>query len=638
VCVTRRVAVLSPFVGGDYYGAILGGLNRAAVADGCEIFAIQTLDPGSQGSDYSGVPRMRLPISWRYIDAAVVMPGGIDTTYARGLRRSGRPVISVSYDLPGLDCPTVSVDNRAGTREAVRHLVDHGHQRIAFGGNLAVRDVRERYEGYLEELDGLGLAPAPSLLFRASDNHETGGVEIAEALLRADLPVTAIMLGTDRNAIGMRHRLVKAGVHLPGDLAMVGFDDITEARFLRPSLSSVSQPLDRIGCVAYELVQEAFTDPGTLRLRTVPGTFVPRNSCGCPGDLELSEPESRRQFTQNTYLQQTLNAQYDLGWELLRTHEQDPRKMAWMARTPLESACLALWPCEADGEGAGPTSRAPRSPDGLADPALRTVGTFRAEGVVIGTTAPVSAFPPARMFHRADAAAGDIVYVVPVRSTARDWGYLSAVGRIQDMTPPGRETLNHAAALLAVALDHDLVLRSLHDQQERLRQAALHDQLTGLPNRTLLLDRMRQAEYGAGGKMALLFIDLDGFKRVNDTLGHAAGDRLLVHVAACLSTVLRRTDIAARLGGDEFVVLLPGDSPAERATRVAESIHAALAVPLDIDGRPVQVSASIGVAWTDSVPVDPDDLLRRADDAMYRQKIRTYTPVREGTDPVGTTG
>ncbi|HET7037768.1 MAG TPA: EAL domain-containing protein [Thermomicrobiaceae bacterium] len=150
-----------------------------------------------------------------------------------------------------------------------------------------------------------------------------------------------------------------------------------------------------------------------------------------------------------------------------------------------------------------------------------------------------------------------------------------------------------------------------------------HDPLTTLPNRALLMQRVKQALARSGRierPIAVLFIDLDNFKQINDTLGHQAGDHLLILIAGVLQASLRASDTAARLAGDEFVVLLEDlNNPAEAAL-VAERILKQLAAPFSFGGREVQVSASVGVAISNS-PLDaPEELLHRADVAMYRAK------------------
>jgi diguanylate cyclase (GGDEF)-like protein len=623
-----RVGVLSPFVGGDYYGAIIAGLNAAATAQGGRVLALQTLDPGAHGADYCGVPDVRLQVAWSHFDAGVVLPGAVDARCVRQLQHGGKPVVLVGHTLRDAQCPTVRVDNRAGVRASVEHLVEHGHRRIAFAGQLAGSDVHERYEGYLEALHLFGLGTEAELLVTLPDNHETGGVVAAEALLAmagdGTLPVTAVVLGTDRNAIGLVRRLTEAGLHVPADLAVIGFDDLAEARYAEPSLASVHQPLHVLGATAYQALSD-----GGAGTRLVPTRFVARDSCGCgPTGLELSPAQARSQFEDNTLLQLTLNIQYELGSELLRTHERDPRGMAWLGRTPARAGCLGLWPRDPDDEADGTDADdAATAAPVDADPLLEIVGAFRADGSsspAVGRVVPVSQFPSPELFTCADGARDEIVFVVPVRTASRDWGMLAAVGRIQDSTPPGRETMNHSAALLALALDHDTVLRSLHEQKERLRRAALYDQLTGLPNRTLLEDRLRRAGHRAARRpswrFALLFLDLDGFKQVNDELGHAIGDRVLIEVARRLGRTLRRTDTAARLGGDEFVVLLDGLGDLEEARLTAERIRVALAEPLDVDGTSVTIGVSIGIAGSDAQTLDPDELLRRADAEMYRAK------------------
>lgn len=174
--------------------------------------------------------------------------------------------------------------------------------------------------------------------------------------------------------------------------------------------------------------------------------------------------------------------------------------------------------------------------------------------------------------------------------------------------------------------------------EARIVHMARHDPLTGLPNRTLFSERLREAVAGAaaGRGCALLCIDLDGFKEVNDTLGHPAGDALLRIVSRRLRHQLRETDTVARLGGDEFAVLLADAQRSEAAVPISERIVMALSHPYDIGGRPATISASLGIAMlAPGEASDEDTLLRRADLALYHAKgagrhcHRLFTPSME---------
>jgi diguanylate cyclase (GGDEF)-like protein len=156
---------------------------------------------------------------------------------------------------------------------------------------------------------------------------------------------------------------------------------------------------------------------------------------------------------------------------------------------------------------------------------------------------------------------------------------------------------------------------------DRQRLAALHDALTGLPNRLMLRDRLQKALVvdGEASSTALLLLDLDRFKEVNDTLGHAIGDALLREVGRRLSSALRTSDLVARLGGDEFCVLLCGTSP-HGAQQVAASLVELIDQPYALEGHVVSIGVSIGVASFPEHGLSADVLMRHADLAMYAAK------------------
>jgi diguanylate cyclase (GGDEF)-like protein len=185
--------------------------------------------------------------------------------------------------------------------------------------------------------------------------------------------------------------------------------------------------------------------------------------------------------------------------------------------------------------------------------------------------------------------------------------------------------------LIKRQVEADLLVRSIRyaigrkQAEEELRHNALHDALTGLPNRALFLDRLglaiahtrRRDDY----MFAVLFLDLDRFKNINDSLGHSAGDALLVALAERLGRLLRPGDTVARLGGDEFAILLDDIAGPTQATRVAQRIHRELALPFNLGGHEVFTSASLGITLSSRGGYEhPEEVLRDADTAMYRAK------------------
>ncbi|NBF10706.1 diguanylate cyclase domain-containing protein [Pseudomonas sp. Fl4BN1] len=179
-----------------------------------------------------------------------------------------------------------------------------------------------------------------------------------------------------------------------------------------------------------------------------------------------------------------------------------------------------------------------------------------------------------------------------------------------------QELLQYVSAQLAAAIER----KQLH---ARLHYMAEYDQLTHLPNRELLRERLKSALARArreSGRMALLYVDLDKFKEVNDTCGHAVGDMMLQAVANRLKGCVRETDTVARIGGDEFVILLENVQHSEDAQRVADKIRRALNEPLRLDGHSLSILSSIGIGLYPEHGLEEKQLFKHADEAMYAVK------------------
>ena len=196
--------------------------------------------------------------------------------------------------------------------------------------------------------------------------------------------------------------------------------------------------------------------------------------------------------------------------------------------------------------------------------------------------------------------------------------------------------LHDAAGAVVGLLGITREINELKHAEMALQNIATHDTLTGLPNRYLMFDRLNQLLIRAerfATCFAVLFIDLDGFKRINDSRGHDVGDLVLRAVAERLSQSVRAADTVARIGGDEFVILLEALRAGGDATAVARKIHGALEKPFALPGGAAKVTVSIGIGLYPEDGRDADVLLKAADIAMYRAKQKGLPP-----RPVGPRG
>ena len=823
-----RIGVLTPLTGGLFWGEIIAGIVEAVGEAGGSVTLIKTLDAGEAAGSYAiGAAE---PIGWDNLDGFLAQLRSTDDEYLRRLRATGKPVVVISDHTRDVDAASVTIDNVAGIRDSVRHLIEHGHTRIGFLGHEHHSDIRERYDAYRVAMTEHGLQPGE--LIPASDDLTSGGMAVAAAITEADPAWTAIVAGTDANALGLISALRELGVEVPRDIAVTGFDDTSYSWLHDPPLTTSRQLFDALGAAAARtLLAELDGSPPEHWRHTVPTRFMVRASCGCdaarprpsaeltatvdamveeitgilgatPGsdprtwptldeidcsaldaaitravEAVLATPrghEDVRAFLKQSAtritdlaaeatrtgsgsrecfeyamtqiaatpaqvgaidslgrivkISVTSDAQFDIGMALLAHGDEDPAELHWLARAGASAGLLGVW-------------------DGPPDAGrLRIVGAQGLDGRLhhyVGTACPVQAFPPIDIVDGADSARGEVTFVIPVRGSSGDHGLLCAVGRADQDLAFSRSGYEHWAALLAERLREKYLLEEIRHSEERyafaaraandglwewssrtgevyvsargrellgagadevvtpesvrdhlhpddvpavmaafvsaadsaapvevecrrrprdgrapwvliralgvdrgadgkglvgsisdidrrktleerLRRAALVDELTGLPNRRYFLDRLRleidRTERHRNTWCAVLFLDLDGFKLINDSLGHLAGDELLRVVGDRIRGSLRATDTAARFGGDEFAVLLADPMPDDLLV-VAQRIQERIAAPITLGSQQVRVTASIGITTAEDGYREPEDVLRDADTAMFSAKL-----------------
>ncbi|WP_336706732.1 substrate-binding domain-containing protein [Oerskovia sp. USHLN155] len=276
------IGVLSPVVGGFYFGKILAGISRGLRTGGHRVVAFQTYPADLDREEFPDRPPPRQVVGLDAMDGVIVVTSAVEHDVLRGLDRSGKPLVVISETVDDLGAPVVTPDNAGGVRAAVEHLLRHGHERIGFLGNPRQHDLVERHAAYETALRAHGIEPRPEWIYQTRDNQEAAGAAAGRAALQEGLDTTATVAGTDRNAVGFLRSLADAGLVLPRDQALIGFDHSDGGARSRPRLSSVDPHHDRVGELAAELLLARIhgeqAGPGQ---HLAEATLVCRESCGC---------------------------------------------------------------------------------------------------------------------------------------------------------------------------------------------------------------------------------------------------------------------------------------------------------------------------------------------------------------------
>lgn len=312
----KAIGIIAPQLSGDYFGTLFRGIHAVTRRHDPRLIAIQ----GSPQNIFRGQLAIAQVDGWIIVNNAE----GIEL-----IASSGVPVVTIGAQALGLDYPAVFPDNYAGMRAAVSHLIDHRHQRIAFIGDLAHHDVKQRYAGYQAALAERGIVADPELIFPVADGSEHNAAAALQRMFDAKLSCTAVAVATDESALGVLSAAQAAGYRVPEDLAVVGFDDIILAHSATPPLTTIRLPIQALGSTAAELLLAQIagqTIPGGVTY--VPTALIPRRSCGC--SLTIPAPV-------------TIGASGDHGWQVVLAEQ-----LAQLACAPLPFNPMILlsdiWP------------------------------------------------------------------------------------------------------------------------------------------------------------------------------------------------------------------------------------------------------------------------------------------------------
>jgi DNA-binding LacI/PurR family transcriptional regulator/anti-anti-sigma regulatory factor len=274
------IGIFTETFGGYYFGSIIQGIHKAAREHGARVIAIEGRPIDVNAPSFA----------WDHVDGWILVHW-IDGIEA--IARKGKPIVTTSHLALELGCPAVKFDNRGGSYKATAHLIEHGHTRIAFTAPLELKgtfsdDMQQRLAGYEAALADHSLSLDPNLVIRIGPDHpahsffEPGGRDAAQYLLDRGLPCTAVVCAVDMVALGVMERLQVAGVRVPEDMAITGFDDLEQAQRASPPLTSVSIQFDVLGSTATRILLAQLTGKDVpAEITYTSSALIRRRSCGC---------------------------------------------------------------------------------------------------------------------------------------------------------------------------------------------------------------------------------------------------------------------------------------------------------------------------------------------------------------------
>ncbi|OZS42767.1 EAL domain-containing protein [Photobacterium sanguinicancri] len=605
---SMTIGVVVPLLSGFYLGEITSSLRLIAQQKGVNLILIRS----GGFDDYSH------PLAFDHLDGLFTILDSASPQLLQLAIEKGIKVMSLGYTYSGLDVETICSDQKQGIEAAFNHLVKLDHRKIGFCGNLAVKDIQIRFKAYQERCEYWAINAQSDWIFAVEEATLPGGRDAGRQFVARNSDCTAIICATDYNAVGLIEQLKTVNISAPEQLAVVSVDNTLLGARFAPALTTIDQQLEHLVDRALSRLIERI-EGGAYQANeiVIPQQLIVRDSCGSPQNEKCSYDNI------NNVRQQLLDdlanrpeAVHESFFNLAQHGFHSLLNLPSVYEVSLKWASFAL-NYHANGQ----------------DNLYVTQGCAMGEEALHGKDIAQHAFslaqyPPNKLYNYT-LPDPYLITLLPIPEESN--GLCGVVAVVDDLhsssSASGYSMFNNYLDMLSLFIERDALIESVKlrekkakDMATKIRHLAYYDTLTGIPNRIMVKEQLeRHIQQRPRVPHAVMLMDLDRFKFVNDTYGHDVGDALLQHVSAALRRVSRRNDMLARLGGDEFLFFCDVSTDSE-ALLLANRILAEVEIPFLFKGLELTTQGSIGIAFYPQDGATADDLIKKADIAMYRAK------------------
>ncbi|OAN10850.1 hypothetical protein A3K86_17810 [Photobacterium jeanii] len=602
------IGVIVPLLSGFYLGEITSSLRVIAQQKGINLILIRS----------GGFDQYDLTLAFDHLDGLISILDSASPQLMQKAIEKGIKVMSLGGIYPELEVETITSHQQQGLESAFDHLVSLGHRQIAFCGNTAVKDIKRRFSAYCNRFTHWDLDYKPEWFFHAGESTLPGGREAGRQFIRRQSPCTAVICATDYNAVGFIEQLKVAGIRVPDDLAVISIDNTLLGARFEPALSTVDQQLEVLVERALDrLLARIYGAPYSSPAIIMPQQLIVRDSCGAPDEKKNQGPSISA--VRQQLLDDLVNRPEEIHesfFNLAQHGFYSLLNLPSVYNASLKWACFAL-------------NYQQRDKDKLYVTQVCSVAeqTQRCTEITKVSFTPEQ-YPPRQLFdhHLPDSY---LVTLIPIPQDTD--GLCGVVAVVDDLyansTMSGYCMFNNYLDMLSLFIERDALIESIElrekktqNMAQKIRHLAYFDTLTGIPNRLMMKEQLdRHIRESPAVPHAVMLMDLDRFKFVNDTYGHDVGDALLQHVSASLRRVVRKNDYLARLGGDEFLFFCDV-STKESAMQLAQRMLREIETPFSYQSIELSTRGSMGIAFYPKDGATADDLIKKADIAMYRAK------------------
>jgi len=632
----KQIAVVLGAINLDNQKKLLEGMETAAKEFDCNLFVF-TNYVGTRETEESIMASSQVLklLDYNYFDGIVLVPNTIHNPIAldkllRELSQLGKPIVSVDRKIDGMSC--VAVDSYEAQYEMVEHFLYHGYTNIAYvsGSMVASSEARKRYKAYQDAMINNGVPFIEENVYEGAFTMESG-IMVAQQMLESGRIPEAIVCGNDDMALGIMDVFRKAGYQIPEDVKISGFDNGERSQLERPSLTTVDKSQHEVGYKAVLELMELLNGKD-LEYYQLPCAMKYRESCGCiPQSDDVLSLEELIEQVKHRYITQQKDTVFMA--DIVRGMTADFAKAArpealfdilktYVPQIGVEKFYLCA--CDLEQVFVLPERNLGRNIDAL------HVNDDYTEYIDMAVAYEKGQFVEYKKFRKG--------FVLPEECRTRSGGNTYVVNQIfYQNCCYGYAVCQRVDSVVASGLYYSMLMEIgvglenvrqgmfLKDAVDRLNGMWSYDNLTMLYNRSgftyeakSFMDHFRADDMN----VFIIFMDADGLKTANDTLGHEIGDLMIREIGAVVHRNVSGEMLGMRYGGDEFV-LFGGYKDGEdyKVDRVLASIREDFKEVNESGKHPFKLSASMGVSkWKAREITSLDDVIEQADKLMYEEK------------------